>query len=163
MTSTRFGRRVLTLGVGLAILLTSSAAAMAATGGTESAAAARNTAASTQSGPARAALARVDAIHKARVSPDTALFNTYVPENVIGYECDYGPNWNAPSVQTPITGFANECNYRVWLHQDAWNGKNWGSGWTYCTSPGQYMPVNTLPTQYRYPRNIYVSTNPNPC
>ena len=150
------------LGVSLAMLLTSSAAAMAATGRTESPAAPRNTAASIQPGPALAAVARLDAIHR-DVSRRTALFNTYVPENVIGYECDYGPNWNAPVIQVPITGFANECNYRVWLHQDPWNGKNWGSGWTYCTSPGQYMPVNTLPAQYRYPKNIYVSTNPNHC
>ena len=58
----------------------------------------------------------------------------------------------------------NDCVTRVWLHQDAWNGSNWGSGWTYCISPGAGIgtPLN-VPAQYQHPLNIYISENSAPC
>jgi hypothetical protein len=160
VTSTRFGRGALILGVGLAMLLTSSTAAMAAAGRTESPAAPRNTAASTRSGAARAALARPDAIQQ-NASPRTPLFITYVPENTIGYECEYLVNINYPYI--PITGYNNECNTRVWLHQDLYNGSNWGSGWTYCISPGEVLERGKLQAKYQNPLNIYISSNTSPC
>jgi hypothetical protein len=143
------------------MLLTSSTAAMAAAGRTESPAAPRNTAASTRSGAARAALARPDAIQQ-NASPRTPLFITYIAaENTVGYECDYIVNVNNPYI--PIAGFVNECNYRVWLHEDEWNGSNWGTGWTYCISPGELVERGDLQAKYQNPKNIYISTNPDPC
>jgi hypothetical protein len=109
---------------------------------------------------ARAAGARVEVIRPG-VSPDTALFITYLPEgNQIGYGCDSTYNYNFPYV--PITGFTNECEERVWLHEVAtWPSDP--SAWTYCISPGQHLAAGSLQSKYQYPQNIYISDNPNPC
>lgn len=133
MSSTRFGRRTLVLGASLAIMMLTSSAA------------------------AMAATGRAEST----AAPDTAQFITYVPDNVISYGCESNSQYNYPI--KPITGYTNECNERVWFHQYQWNGSGYPPGWTYCASPGRYVPAGQLPAQYRNPGNIQISTNSSPC
>jgi hypothetical protein len=87
--------------------------------------------------------------------------DTYVPGSAspIPYPCQpEGYNWNYPSV--PIYWVTSHCRTRVWLHEDPWNGKNWGSGWTLCVSP---LGSRSIPSQNEYPHNIYISENTSAC
>lgn len=78
--------------------------------------------------------------------------------------CDYGSNFNGGNGPWNVIAADNDCVTRVWLHQDDWNGSNWGSGWTYCISPGAGInsPLN-VPSQFQHPLNIYISQNSDPC
>jgi hypothetical protein len=160
VTGKWFGRRALKTGAGLAMVIMVStgvlaAPAMAAAGRTGNSA----PTAGTQASSAPAHGVPLGAQYP-RISPFTAQFFTFIPDNVIAYECLNNYDFNF--VYRPITGFRNECNERVWLHQV----QNWRTNrgaWTYCVSPYQYLPAGQLPAKYQNPLNIYISSNANPC
>ncbi len=108
------------------------------------------TATSSQAAPAHAALP---------MCGNCTYFDTYVPgsPSPIPYPCqpeDY--NWNYPSV--PIYWVASHCSTRVWLHQYVnWEG---GHGWSWCVAP---YGSKSVPSQYEYPLNIYISANTSSC
>jgi hypothetical protein len=133
MPSTWFRRRTLVLGASLAIMVLASSPAAMAT------------------------TARTES----PAVPDTAQFITYIPDNVIAYACTIGLQSNYPL--TPVLGYNNECNERVWFHQYQYNGSGYPPGWTLCISPSTYVPSGDLEAQFQNPGNIMVSGNTSPC
>ncbi len=79
----------------------------------------------------------------------------WVPQN-----CNRNSNSNGTNGPYNVIAAANGCNVRVWLHQDAWNGSNWGNGWSFCVAPfaGEFVPA-----QFQHPLNIFVSSNTAAC
>jgi hypothetical protein len=51
---------------------------------------------------------------------------------------------------------ANDCVYRVWLHQYA-NPKDETSGWSACIAPETWY--STIPAKYQHPGNIQISNS----
>lgn len=78
-----------------------------------------------------------------------------------GISCGQNANYNGTNGPWNVLAAHNGCFVRVWLHQDDWNGSNWGSGWTYCIAPGAYDTI--VPSAYAHPLNIYVSSNSSSC
>jgi hypothetical protein len=74
--------------------------------------------------------------------------------------CLENTNYNGSNGPFNVLAAANGCGFRVWLHQDAWNGSNWGSGWSFCISKGKGEPI---PAQNQHPLNIYISSNTTGC
>lgn len=79
--------------------------------------------------------------------------------------CDYGFNFNGTNGPFNVLAADNDCITRVWLHQDPWNGTNWGNGWTFCIGPGNGTTTpEAIPPQFQHPLNIYISnTSSDPC
>jgi hypothetical protein len=75
--------------------------------------------------------------------------------------CQQNQNYNGTNGPFNVLAAHNGCFVRVWLHQDPWNGSNWGNGWTKCIPGGTYDL--SVPPQFQHPLNIYVSGNSNPC
>jgi hypothetical protein len=78
-----------------------------------------------------------------------------------GTGCEQNENYNGTNGPFNVLAAHNGCFVRVWLHQDDWNGSNWGNGWTYCIAPGAYDTI--VPSAYQHPLNIYVSSNSSSC
>jgi hypothetical protein len=70
--------------------------------------------------------------------------------------CAQNKNYNGGNGPWNVVAAANGCTTRVWLHQDDWNGVDWGTGWSLCISRGA---GESIPVQFQHPLNIYVSTN----
>jgi hypothetical protein len=87
----------------------------------------------------------------------TGNFSTVVNGTSHYYPCDEGHNYDNPAV--PMSGAANGCNYRVWLHQYT----NYvGHGWGLCVSPHSYADFYP-PGKYNSPKNIQITSNPDNC
>jgi hypothetical protein len=78
-----------------------------------------------------------------------------------GTSCQQNLNYNGAHGPFNVLAAHNGCFVRVWLHQDAWNGHNWGSGWSYCI-PGGAFDI-AIPSSFQHPLNIYVSSNSSSC
>jgi hypothetical protein len=79
----------------------------------------------------------------------------------LGTSCAQNQNYNGTNGPFNVLAAHNGCFVRVWLHQDPWNGSNWGNGWTHCIAGGTYDQI--VPSQYQHPLNIYVSSNSSSC
>jgi hypothetical protein len=66
-------------------------------------------------------------------------------------------NTTLKNLPEPVYYLVNFCPWRVWLHQYA-NG----SGWSYCIDP-QFGMEALVPSRYRRPGNIYISSNESLC
>ena len=81
-----------------------------------------------------------------------------------GAACSIGANYNATNGPFNVYTAVNNCNYRVWLHQDPW--PEWQtSGQTLCVTPHGARGVfwGTMPSWAVHPDNIYISTNTAGC
>lgn len=87
-------------------------------------------------------------------------FNRCTGTRWAGAECTVGANYNGTNGPFNVLAAASDCGVRVWLHQDAWNGSNWGNGWTFCISPGL---GENIPSQFQHPLNIFISGNLSNC
>ena len=102
----------------------------------------------------------VSASAVAAVCPDRAVFcywNAYPPSSpvrLLPTGCREGVYFT--SYVGPVGWTVNDCPTRVWLHQ-----YTDGTGATFCVSP--MSDGGETPANLRYPGNILVSANPNPC
>jgi hypothetical protein len=85
-----------------------------------------------------------------------AEFNRCTGRTWAGALCQVNANYNGSNGPFNVLAAASDCGTRVWLHQDAWNGSNWGSGWSFCISPGV---GENVPSQFQHPLNIFISNN----
>jgi hypothetical protein len=74
--------------------------------------------------------------------------------NTAGFGCS-ARTWTRPYLTEPMGYITNNCSVRVWLHQ-----YQDGSGWATCIAPYE---AAGLPSGYRYPGNLQVSTNHSTC
>ncbi len=149
-----FAALAITLLGAAALMIGSASAAGAATTGVPSHHSVV-TAASTRSAPSPLATTPCGAFQF-----NFAEFNRCTGSTWAGALCQVGANYNGSNGPFNVLAAASDCGVRVWLHQDAWNGSNWGSGWSFCISPGL---GENVPDQFQHPLNIYISNNEANC
>jgi hypothetical protein len=81
------------------------------------------------------------------------LYNNDTSQN---FPCTHNKQYSIPAAANGgIALLDNECNVRVWIHQDADGG-----GWGYCFSPGQ---ASFVVGKAEDPKNLQVTENTAAC